>query len=70
MIGIAFAAGLLFAHFLTLTGVVGFVASIGVWWTASIAVLAIVSALRALFASSSVDFRLSSLGWSAIPAAS
>ena len=69
MMGMAFAAGLLFAHFLTLNGVFSFATGIGVWWAASIAVLAIESALYNWFASSSVDFWLSSLGWSAIPAA-
>jgi hypothetical protein len=69
MMGMAFAVGLLFALGVASTGGVSFVASIGVWWAASIAVLAIESALRTWFASSSVDFRLCSLGVSSLRAA-
>ncbi len=70
MVGTAFAAGLLFTLCIALTGAIDFVMGMGVWWAASIAVLAIESALYTWFATSVLDVRVSSLGWSTIGTAS
>jgi len=70
MVGVAFAIGLLFTIGIATIGAVGLLTGMGVWWATSIAVLAIESPLYTWFASSSIDFRVASIGWSTISAAS
>lgn len=70
MMGAAFAVGLLFTICIASTGVVSLLTGMGVWWATSIALLAIESPLYTWFASSAVDFRIKSTGWSTITTAS
>jgi len=70
MVGAAFAIGLLFTIGIASTGVVGLLTGMGVWWATSIAVLAIESPLYKWSTSSSIEPRVSSIGWSTISAAS